>query len=212
MELLRVDLRTVAWESCARLLTDEERARGERYVRAADRARFVVGRATARRALGRLLGVAPPAVPIVTDTNGRPTVPGSEWAFSVSHSGDAVLVALARTAIGVDVEAIERDLDVETLATAVLTGSERASFAHVAIERRATALLRAWTRKEACLKALGVGLLVEPTSFAVPDGPLPHARVVEVLGTALELRDVDVGHGYVAALAISARAPTRAGS
>ncbi|MGV9554811.1 4'-phosphopantetheinyl transferase family protein [Streptomyces sp. NPDC003522] len=153
------------------LLDSVERARHEATVRPADKARFLVGCALSRVALGGLLGVPPAAVPLrrVCPRCGGPhgkvelAVPqGSPYAdvdFSVTHSGEVVGVAVCRgAAVGLDVEDDGVPLDVDAAARAALGDGElRALYARPATGRRA-AFLRTWTRKEAVLKALGTGL------------------------------------------------------
>ena len=94
------------------LLDDRERARIDRCAGEADRARFLLGAALLRAAVGPLLGVAAAAVTVDRTCSdcgrwhGRPTLPGTRLEASVSHSGLVVAVAtlagLGR--VGVDVE------------------------------------------------------------------------------------------------------------
>ncbi|MFH8799481.1 4'-phosphopantetheinyl transferase family protein [Streptomyces sp. NPDC017936] len=155
------------------LLDPVERARYEATADPANRGRFLVGCALSRLALGDLLGLPPADVPLrrVCPRCGGPhgkaelALPrasgGSGVDFSVTHSGGTVGVAVCRgAAVGLDVEECDARLDVDTVAPGALTDTELAAlYARPAAERR-SAFLRTWTRKEAVLKALGVGLSV----------------------------------------------------
>ncbi|MFI6035343.1 4'-phosphopantetheinyl transferase family protein [Streptomyces sp. NPDC051315] len=168
------------------LLDPVERARYDATTDAANRGRFLVGCALSRIALGELLGLPPADVPLrrVCPRCGGPhgkaelaVPPASEYAdvdFSVTHSGAVVGVAVCRgAAVGLDVEEYTVGLDVDTAAPSALSDTERAAlYARPAAGRQA-AFLRTWTRKEAVLKALGVGLRVSPRGLVVsaPDAP-----------------------------------------
>ncbi|MFD9389607.1 4'-phosphopantetheinyl transferase family protein [Streptomyces sp. NPDC060000] len=107
----------------------------------------------------------------------RPSVPtgGSPvWDFSVTHSGALVGVAVCRDGeVGLDVEESHAAVDVDSAARVALSDSERAALYARPAEERQPAFLRTWTRKEAVLKALGVGLTVPLRELEVsaPDRP-----------------------------------------
>jgi 4'-phosphopantetheinyl transferase len=68
---------------------------------------------------------------------------------------------------------------------------------------RDEAFLRVWTRKEACLKAVGLGLRLAPSSFDAGAQSAAHvARLATPEGDALvEVRSVETGIDAVAAVA-----------
>jgi 4'-phosphopantetheinyl transferase len=150
-------------------LTPDERATVARYHFERDRARAVVSRGTLRVLLGTLLGRAAGAIELTTGEQGKPFLRGGELSFNVSHGEEHLLIGLTRPAraIGVDVEGGSHTLDVDSLAPTVFTPLERAALArYVGMDRRA-AFLRAWTRKEAYLKARAVGLSLPLQDFSV---------------------------------------------
>lgn len=161
--------RTAARPDLRTLLDPAERRRHDRYLRAEDKERFLLGVATTRLALAGLLGVAPEHVPLVRECadcdepHGPPRVPDGPH-LSVSHSGALVTVAVSPHApLGIDVE--ERRRMTTDIASHVLAPGERADD-----ERE---LLTYWTRKEALLKATKDGLRVPMTRLHVsaPDDP-----------------------------------------
>ncbi|WP_340379027.1 4'-phosphopantetheinyl transferase superfamily protein [Streptomyces sp. SS7] len=170
-----------AHEELLDTLDPVERARWSATVDPATRDRFLVGCALSRRLLGELLGVSPEDVPLrrVCPTCGGPhgkprlAVPDgyagyaeyseyaeyAEYDFSVTHSGDVVGVAVCRGArVGLDVEEADTVLDVDAAARTALSARESAALYALPPDARGPAFLRIWTRKEAVLKALGVGL------------------------------------------------------
>ncbi|MET9770927.1 4'-phosphopantetheinyl transferase superfamily protein [Streptomyces sp. NPDC006415] len=111
--------------------------------------------------------------------------------------------------VGVDAEAV-RDLPVATLADDVLTGPEQESV-RAASEGtgRARAFLRCWTRKEAVLKAVGIGIVTDLTALetrAWAPGPAEVAVTAPAPRTLWHVADVVVPDGWTAALAVPASA------
>ena len=147
-------------ERLSRWLAPQEHARAARFGREALRRRYIVGRACLRCALGKSLGVAPPAVPIVRGARGRPQLEGaSDLDFNISHTERVALIGVARgMRIGVDVEHAGRDVNADGLARKFLCASEQATLAPLDEAARRPRFLRYWTCKEAMSKATGDGL------------------------------------------------------
>ncbi len=197
----RMDL---AEENDGACLDAVERDRAARFVHTDDRRRFVAAHAGMRRILGAYLGVAPSAVDLVADANGKPALaaPGT-LQFNLSHSKDLALLAVSTHApVGVDIECVRPDLGEHDLARGVLSGAEFDAFKRVAPEQKAQAFVGCWTRKEALLKALGCGLRVDPGQVDV--GLLTSVRtVVRVVpgDPSVEIAQLPAPSGYCAAVA-----------
>lgn len=94
-------------------LDDRERERLARYQAEGDRARFLLGAAMLRAAVGSELGIQPQDVSVDRRCeecgrwHGPPVVPGTELSLSVSHGGLVVVLALGASGpVGVDVERV----------------------------------------------------------------------------------------------------------
>ena len=126
-------------------------------------ARFANGQVQARagasewlkiRWLPRELGLA--GVEFATGANGKPLLVGAaaEWGFNLSHAGEYAGAALARgAAVGVDLEATNRRVEMVRLAERVFSDSEQAQVRAGGRE----AFFALWSQKEALMKALGCG-------------------------------------------------------
>jgi phosphopantetheinyl transferase len=86
-------------------LSPEEITRAARFIDRRAMGHFVLGRAALRRLLGERLRVEPSELQFRYGAFGKPELAGSEGLhFSVSHSGDLVVIAIASRIIGVNIE------------------------------------------------------------------------------------------------------------
>lgn len=151
------------------LLTHDERSRLER--RRGEHARdYLVTRALVRWALSRSVPVAPGSWELAEGEHGKPRVVGPAEAlpisFNVSHSGSVVVCAVADgTAIGVDVEALDRVRRFEKIATRFFAPREAAAVCASAAADRSARFYERWTLKEAYIKARGLGISMPLSAF-----------------------------------------------
>jgi len=194
VEVWALDLARARPAAPGELSAAEER-RGSRRIAEADRRRFSASHAALRRLLATRLGVDPAALRLEEGAHGRPFVPGGP-SFSMTHAGDLWLCALAaERELGIDGEQLRPVPEARDIAERWFTPRERARLAADEAAGRGDAFLRGWVRKEAFLKALGVGFSVEGATALDPD-PARWAVV-----------DLDPAPGYVGALVVNRRHP-----
>ena len=189
------------------LLDDEERARATRFVRPSDRRRFVLAHAALRLVLARCLDTDPTAVRYEHGHHGKPRLrPGlPSLEFNLSHSGDLVVLAVARDrSVGVDVEQMRYMPDALTIADTHFSAAEREGLRSLSPVERQAAFFRCWTRKEAMVKAVGEGLGRALGSFDVDFAPGSKSALTRFDGRSgsvagWSLRDLTAPAGYVAA-------------
>ena len=122
---------------------------------------------------------------------------------SLSHAHGAVAVAVSRQGfVGIDIEPAMRAVELPGIASSVMHPAEVSDLSRMSNEVRTQALLELWVRKEALLKASGIGLMREMPSFQAPVGQavgLPAADGAE--GAAATLHMLEAGPLWVAAIA-----------
>ncbi|MFF8377908.1 4'-phosphopantetheinyl transferase family protein [Streptomyces sp. NPDC015661] len=184
------------------VLATEELARAEEFRRSGDRATYLCAHVGLRRLLGAHLDIAPRAVsvarapcPCCGEPHGRPVLPDGRLHFSLSHCEGLSLIAVATSPVGVDIERVPAPHTVAE-ASEVLHPAEAAELAALTPALRPAAFARVWTRKEAYLKGLGVGLGADPSADYVGSGAVPAAP------TGWLLADVTVPDGHHAAVAL----------
>lgn len=149
-------------------LSPQEAQRAQRFAHARDALRYLAAHAALRTLLGELLGCAPQQLPWQTDAHGKPHLAGHGLQFNLSHSDAWALVATHPTrALGVDLEIHHPWQGMDELAHSIFHPQESTAWARLSAAERPTALHAAWTRKEACLKAIGVGLNIPPKQVCV---------------------------------------------
>lgn len=192
------------------LLSDAERERAARFRFDRDRNRWLHAHVALRRILGAELDVAPAALRFAHGPRGKPrlawpTQPPLE--FNLSDAADLALLALSRSGpVGVDVEHVERVADLEAIAASHFAPEERAALFALPEAERTDGFYRLWTRKEAYIKAIGIGLSFGLDRFAVTIEPAAP-RFLRIDGSADEARawtllNVPTFGPYLGALAI----------
>lgn len=161
-------------------LSAAEYARGNRFVFAHDRNRYLSSHAALRQLLASHNGVPAAELEFALGPNGKPTLAGpGRTVFNMSRSGATAVIAIAEHgAVGVDVELLREVSDVDALISEHFTPMEQSEWRTIPIQARAEAFLTGWTRKEACAKAVGCGLTLPLESFDV--GLAPSPRLVQM--------------------------------
>ncbi len=139
------------------LLDHDELKRADRFRVPHAARRFIAARAVLRTLLGRVTGTDPAGVKFEYGERGKPSVAGAPQ-FNASDSGDTVVVAMAPSEIGVDIEGLRPVSNRDRLARRICTGFELEQLAAIPEPEADAWLLRLWTFKEAALKAIGLGL------------------------------------------------------
>ena len=187
-----VTLADVPADGAADMLTPDEREQASRFMSATLTRRFISKRAALRQILATC--TRRPAAELVfrTGAHGKPHLRECDGAastleFNVSDAGDYALVAVTmRRAIGVDIEAIRQIEDADDIVEHHFSAIERAAYRRLAPEQRPTAFFTAWTRKEAFIKAVGLGLHLSLDSFSVALDAAAPARLIDIDGDPIK--------------------------
>lgn len=179
----RLDLSEPPADGAEDGLDARERERARRFAFERDRVRYRRAHAGLRGVLSLYLGIPARQVALVLTGEGKPILDAASGpGFNLSHSGDLALVAVGSMPhVGVDIEELRGRAGMRDIAAEAFTDGENAALAGFAQEALVDPFLACWTRKEACLKALGTGLATDPRSLEVGLGP---ARLRIVLGPA----------------------------
>jgi 4'-phosphopantetheinyl transferase len=156
----RADLATVGGEVLD-LLSPSERRRADRFLGEQGRRRWGLSRGLLRALLARYLQVDGRGLLFATGEHGKPELAGEvpPLSFNLSHSGPiALYVFSAMIDVGVDVELARPSVDEVAIAERMIGSDEAERLRGLDPALRAREFLRLWTRHEAELKCLGVGI------------------------------------------------------
>lgn len=160
------------------VLSADERERARRFVRPRDASRSAAARGHLRRLLGRYLDCPATEVALGTGPYGKPYIatPGAGWLrYNVSHSGEGALIAVSNgREVGVDIERIQPELADASLGK-LFTPAEQRTLTGLTPEEYVSQCFRLWTRKEAVVKGLGMGLSVPLDGVNVLDDRVQFA-------------------------------------
>ena len=175
IDVWRLDL-TVTEEDWT-LLSWDESERADRIVVEVKRAQKASSRAQLRRILSRYVDVEPRSLRFEYGEHGKPELSEqgrsglpehTDLSFNLSHSEKVGLVGVTDgVRIGVDVEQLRVGRDFSGLANRFFSAEESAALHQLSEPARPAAFYRAWTRKEAYLKALGTGLSFPSNGFTI---------------------------------------------
>jgi len=165
---VRLGFRTELLDQMQTSLSAEERERAGRFHFLADRDRYIASHGCLRDVLSRYLHCKPDQPLFSVNEYGKPALQNQELAFNLSHSGDFTLIAVARgRQIGVDVERVRQGISSSVIARQYFSKAEFEELQALPMRQRETAFFTCWTRKEAYIKARGLGLSLPLESFDV---------------------------------------------
>ncbi|MDO9510269.1 MAG: 4'-phosphopantetheinyl transferase superfamily protein [Bacteroidales bacterium] len=137
-------------------LTTQEAARAMAYRRPVQRSAYILNHALLRMVLSRKLNISEKEVPIIQGSNGKPILDYPlPIHFNISDSDHQILIAFStQSPIGADIEKISPETDFHAISGKFFSMAECKSI----IEKGQDQFYRYWTRKEAALKACGLGI------------------------------------------------------
>lgn len=163
------------------LLLPDEHARAEHYSQEKDRNRFIISRGYLRILLGKYLNLAPQSIRFDIGNNKKPNVKNTgniNLRYNVSHSGNYILIAVADTEVGVDVEHMAPHHYDEIMEIAL----NQAEMNYVKSSTNPIAsFYTLWTRKEALLKATAKG--IDDNLKNIPSLNGEHIIDVNIIGS-----------------------------
>lgn len=161
-----------ALEDFRRTLSDDERARAEKFSQPEHRERWVITRGILRTLLARYLDADAAKIVFNYGAHGKPALPPSATVrlhFNTSHSGDHAAFAFTRLGeIGVDLEQVREPMPQrDDIARRFFARGEQRQLFALPESERTRAFFALWTRKESFVKARGTGVFSGLEQFEV---------------------------------------------
>lgn len=152
------------------LLTQDEKIANDRFSNAEAKKTHLIARGASRILLSRYSGLAPTELCFQKNQYGRPhldPIPDPPLHFNITHTSGMVVLAFARTPeIGVDIEALDANVDAMALAEANFSLAEYNDLKKIPEADQKLRFFHYWTLKEAYIKARGMGLSLPLEKFS----------------------------------------------
>jgi 4'-phosphopantetheinyl transferase len=207
---IHLDPKTDSVKRVESTLSTDEIERAAKFHFPKDRDRFLAAHISLRDILARYLQCQPGELTFSVNQYGKPALDNHKLEFNLSHSGDFALIAVAgQRKVGVDMECIRSDMEVENIAARNFSKSELSELMALPLEQRVTGFFNCWTRKEAYIKAHGLGLSFPLENFDVsltPNEPaiLRATRPDQREAAHWTLLALEINPNYAGALAVEA--------
>lgn len=144
-------------------LSNDEKKRVFNYCFESDRIRYIIGRGILKTIVGYYLGSEPNNMEFCYGKYGKPYIADRVFQdkifFNMSYAKNIILYAFSRNdEVGIDIEQIRTIPDMEKIVEYFFSEKEKIVFSIEPESSKKELFFRLWTRKEAYLKGVGVGL------------------------------------------------------
>ncbi len=175
------------------LLSEDEQVRAAKFYFERDRQRYIIAHGILHILLGRYLGCDPHAIRFRTNNYGKPSLDLTQHEhslrFNLSHSHEMALLAFAYDReLGVDIEYMRDIEDYDRLARVSFSPNERQVLRELDNDEKRQGFYNCWTRKEAYIKARGMGLSLPLNLF---DVSLLSGEPAQLLASREDAREVE---------------------
>ena len=195
------DLNPTLVDSFKSMLTGDEIDRANRFYQHKDCNRFITSRVALRTILGKYLNIAPEAVEFASGINKKPFIKNAtqkNLKYNLSHSGDAILLAVADSEIGADVEFINHNFGYREVLTDNFSPGEVNYITETESIHR---FFKLWTRKEAITKATAQGLDCDLRLLPGLDGATTVANGIIASNENWVINSFNLNNQYIASVA-----------
>ncbi len=157
----------VNYPDVIRFISEEEQKRAEKFHFTEDRDTYVFSHAYLRLILASRLMTRPDKIRFGRDAFNKPTLEGLSYNFNITHTKQSFAVAVSQYYnVGIDMENISRKADLSSIVKSYFSTGDQEFIQHPGGNSTDRFFLL-WTRKEALLKAIGVGITTDLTQYEV---------------------------------------------
>jgi 4'-phosphopantetheinyl transferase len=177
-----IDINNYLQPNFAAYLDDQEIERAQRFKFIKDRNCFIGSHAALRMLLGKYCSCDPCAITYEYTANNKPILTGNNLIkFNLSHSHSQAIIAVTKNhPVGIDIEYMQEKKILAELAKRFFSTQEYAEYKSLPAQQKTLGFYNCWTRKEAFVKALGIGITCPLKSFSVNLTPEIHAKILSM--------------------------------
>lgn len=152
------------------LLLKEEQEKSETFLKEEDRVRYILSRIYVRKLLAKYLNTETTELEFKYSEQNKPILENYPMLnFNISHSGDYIILGFAnKWSVGVDIELMNTHVDLYNMIINCMSSTEVSMILNSEMPRKM--FYKYWTRKEALLKGVGIGLTDRLKDISCSDG------------------------------------------
>ena len=175
--VFEIDSTQEKWSDYDKTLSKNEKNKANEFQYLDDKLSFTKCRSILRSTLSKWLNCGPSEINIIHRENGKPYLEHSKVIeFNITHTKGLAAIAFSiDSEIGIDVENLNREINLDQVAKKVFTKSEQSLIDSNNQKDKKKMFYRLWTSKESYLKATGLGLRVDPRKISV-DPPIENKK------------------------------------
>lgn len=182
-------------------LDEAELQRAQNFHFEKDTNRFVICRTILKFLLARQARLDISEVQIKTDENKKPYLSSHpSVCFNLSHAEDFAIIALNTSAVGIDIEYVNRDFDYSEILSYTLNDTEIEKLLNS--DYKTHNFFKFWTRKEAIVKFTGKGISDHLPQIPASDGLHKVSSKVLEGFNALKVLSFNLHEDYIASIAL----------
>jgi 4'-phosphopantetheinyl transferase len=180
-----LSLKCTPYEKLISILSMEEIQRAKNFYFEKHYFQYLATHIIKRLILAEYLDVSPKLLEFEKGRWGKPallkTRNSKNIQFNISHSHNLILIAVTvEDLVGIDVEYHAEKIPIKSLNEAILSTSEKKFFLKLKDQEKSTAFFRCWTRKEAYLKAIGIGMSINLANISVDINEFPAEDWIKI--------------------------------
>lgn len=149
------------------ILSNEEKQRYHNFKVDGRRKLYIITWITLRLLLSKYINKKPEQIIFYKNKYGKPFIKASSLKFNISHSKEKLVVAISECEVGVDIEYIDINFDIDDIMGIVLSENEKSFIKTLKPELQRKQFFLYWTQKEALLKAIGTGINIDLNTLEI---------------------------------------------
>ena len=192
-------------------LNTDEKKKANKFHFEKDRIHYIIGRGALKLILSEIIMQPPESILFNYNEYGKPFLKSfPDVKFNISHSNSKLLIAISlRYNVGIDIEFIRDDFATENIARQFFSEFEIEQLSKLDKTGFTEGFFNCWTRKEAFIKCVGMGLSLPLNSFDVELAPDKKVKIIDVRIPELKykkylLKNLNLKENYKAALCVEA--------
>jgi len=206
---IHLDVPETSVSAAQQFLSPDELVKANAFRNEQAQRNYIIAHAALRQILAGRLQTNPAEITFLNGPQGKPALAGTlagRLEFNLTHSGNLALVAVTSGAeVGIDVETMRAMPDALRLAERFCSATESDALSALPIGEQAASFLNLWTRKEAFVKANGLGIVNALTRFEVTMGAEAKVKSIDGdprLAAQWTLHSFQPAPCYIAAVAV----------